>query len=151
MWANRKYPRTAVHHGVDRGGHQPGFAEVADVELDVRSLDPDQWVQPVGLAPGEPSAQLVGVQVWVPAVPGQERDRRQLGRGHGGWLERQQRRRVLRVGHGRLRGEAGVARRTRRGRHDTRTRFRSAPRPGSIASWQTNRCSRSAASTRARD
>ena len=42
-----------VHRGVDRGGHQPGLAEVSDVELDVCSLDSDQRVETVGLAPGE--------------------------------------------------------------------------------------------------
>ena len=43
-----------VHRGDDGGVHQPRLAEVADVELDVGSLDPDQRVQSVGLAPGEP-------------------------------------------------------------------------------------------------
>lgn len=47
-----------VHHRVHRGVHQADVPELADVELDVRSLDPDQWVQPVGFAPGEPAAQL---------------------------------------------------------------------------------------------
>jgi hypothetical protein len=55
----------AVHHGVDRGDPQPAVAEVADVQLDVRALDPHQRVQGVGLTPGEPAAQLIGVQVWV--------------------------------------------------------------------------------------
>lgn len=34
----------AVHHRDHRGAHQPGLAEPADVELDVRPLDPDQRV-----------------------------------------------------------------------------------------------------------
>ncbi len=83
MCANRKNPRTPciiVHH---RGVHQPGVAEAADVELDVGALDPDQRVQPVGLAPAEPAPQLVGVQGVGPAgVAGQEGHRRQLGGRH---------------------------------------------------------------------
>ena len=76
---------------VDRGGHQPGLAEVADVELDVRALDPDQRVEPVGLAPAEPAAQLVGVQrVGVPGVAGQVRHRGQLAGVIVVGLERQQ-------------------------------------------------------------
>ena len=56
-----------VHRGGDRGGHQPGLAEVSDVELDVGTFDSDQRVQVAGLAPGEPAAELVGVQrVGVP-------------------------------------------------------------------------------------
>jgi hypothetical protein len=58
-----------VHHRVDRGDPEPGFAEVADVQLEVRPLDAHQRVQGVDLAPGEPAAQLVGVQrVRVPGV-----------------------------------------------------------------------------------
>jgi hypothetical protein len=41
----------AVHHRVDRGRHQPGLAEAADEQLDVGSLDPDQRVEVVALAP----------------------------------------------------------------------------------------------------
>jgi hypothetical protein len=63
MWANRKEASNAVHHRVDRGHLQPALAEVADVELEVRSLNADQRVQVVGPAPGEPAAQLIGVQV----------------------------------------------------------------------------------------
>ena len=81
----------AVHHRVDRGRHQPALAEVADVELDVRAFDPDERVEAVGLAPGEPAAQLVGVEVVGRSrVAGQERHRGELGRGHGGGLEGQQ-------------------------------------------------------------
>ena len=98
MWANRKNPRTRVHHRDDRGVHQPGLAELADVELDVGSLDPDQRVEPVGLAPGEPAPQLEGVQVvGAPGVAGQVGDRRQLGGGHRRRLERQE---GGRIGHG---------------------------------------------------
>lgn len=46
----------AVHHRHDRGVHQPGIAELADVELDVCPLDPDQRVKCVGFAPGEPAS-----------------------------------------------------------------------------------------------
>ena len=89
-------PPDGVHRGVDRGGHQPGLAEVADVELDVRALDPDQRVQGVGLAPAEPAAELVGVQgVGVPGVPGQVGHRGELGRGHRVGLERKKRRAVM--------------------------------------------------------
>jgi hypothetical protein len=73
-------PADAVHHRVDRGRHQTGLAEMADEQLHVRSLDSDQRVEPVRLAPGEPPAQLVGVQmVGVAGVPGQVRDRGELG------------------------------------------------------------------------
>jgi len=82
-----------VHRGGDRGGHQPGLAEVSDVELDVCSLDSDQRVEVVGLAPGEPAAELVGVQrVGVPGVPGQVGHRGTLGRCHRIGLERKKRR-----------------------------------------------------------
>ena len=37
-------------------------AELADVELDMGSLDLHQGIQRVGLAPGEPLPQLVGIQ-----------------------------------------------------------------------------------------
>ena len=81
MWANRKNPRTACIIVSTEESISPRLAELADVELDVSALDPDQRVQPVALAPGEPAPQLVGVQVvGVPGVAGQERDRRQLGR-----------------------------------------------------------------------
>ena len=86
-----------VHRGVDRGGHQPGLAEVSDVQLDVCSLDSDQRIQIAGLAPGEPAAELVGVQrVGVPGVPGQVGHRGTLGRRHRIGLERKKRR----SGHG---------------------------------------------------
>jgi len=64
----------------------------------VGSLDPDQGVQPVGLAPSEPLPQLVGVQaVGMPGLAGQVGHRRQLGVGHRRWLERQK---GGRTGHG---------------------------------------------------
>jgi hypothetical protein len=69
-------PADGVHHRVDRGVHQAVVAEPADVQLDVGALDPDQGVHPVGLAPGEPLPQLVGVQaVGAAGVAGQERHR----------------------------------------------------------------------------
>ena len=60
-----------------------------DVELDVGTFDPDQRVQVVGLAPAEPTTQLVGVQgVRVPGVPRQVGHRGTLGRRHRLGLER---------------------------------------------------------------
>ena len=44
-----------VHRGVDRGRHQPGLAEVADVELDVGALDADQRIHAVDFAPSRTS------------------------------------------------------------------------------------------------
>lgn len=35
---------------------------MANIKLDVTSLDADQWVEPVRLAPGEPAAQLIGTE-----------------------------------------------------------------------------------------
>ena len=55
-------PVHAMHHRVDRRDTESGLAEGADVQLEVSPLDPDQRVHEVGLAPGEPAAQLVGVQ-----------------------------------------------------------------------------------------
>ena len=82
----------AVLAVVDRGVHQPGFPKLADVELDMGPLDADQRVQPVGLAPGEPTPQLVGIQaVGAPGVSSQVRHRRELSSRHRGWLERQER------------------------------------------------------------
>jgi len=64
-----------------------------DIELDVGALDPGQRVEPVGLAPGEPAPQLVGVQrVGVPGVPGEVRHGRELSRCHRLGLEREERR-----------------------------------------------------------
>jgi hypothetical protein len=84
-------PADSVHHRIDRGRHQTVLAEVSDEQLDVGTLNPDQGVEPVGFAPGEPAAQLVGVQlVRVAGVPGQVGDSRQLGRRHRVRLERQQ-------------------------------------------------------------
>ena len=58
-----------VHRGDDRGRNQAGLSEVSDVELDVSALDPDKWIEGVGLAPGEPATQLGGVErVGVPGV-----------------------------------------------------------------------------------
>ena len=65
---------------------------MTDVELDVCSLNAEQWVKSVVFAPGEPSTELVGVQnVGVTGVPRQVRDSSELGRGHGIGLERQER------------------------------------------------------------
>ena len=86
-----------VHHGDDRGMHESAVAELADVELDVCALDPDQRVEGVGLAPGEPAAELEGVQgVRVPGVPRQIGDGSELSGRHGVGLEREE----CRVGHG---------------------------------------------------
>ena len=61
--------------------HQPRLGEVADVQLDVRTLYADQRVQAVGLAPGEPASELVGVQrVGMTRGPGQVGNRGQLAR-----------------------------------------------------------------------
>ena len=90
-----------VHHRVHRGVHQPGLAELADVQLDVRPLDPDQRFQAVGLAPAEPAAQLRSIQsVSRPGVAGQVRDRSQLRGGHRRRLERQEQRGTGCGGHG---------------------------------------------------
>ena len=83
-------PADAVHHRDHRGVHQPGLAELADVELDVGSLDPDQGVEAVALAPGEPATQLERVEVvGATGVAGQVGHRGQLGRRHRQRLERQ--------------------------------------------------------------
>ena len=80
-----------VHRGDDRGRHQSGLSEVSDVELDVRTLDPDERVEGVGLAPGEPAPQLGGVQrVGVPGVASEIRDGSELGGCHRIGLERQE-------------------------------------------------------------
>ena len=89
MCANRKNQSNAVHHRGDRGVHQSARAELADVQLDVGTLDADQRVQPVALAPGEPALELVGVQVVsVAGVPGQVGDRGELRSRHCGGLVR---------------------------------------------------------------
>ena len=65
-------PADPVHHRVGRRGHEAGLARTGDVELDVSALDPEKRVQAVGLAPAEPTAQLVGVQVvGAPGAEGQ--------------------------------------------------------------------------------
>jgi hypothetical protein len=72
-------PPHGVQHGVDRRVPQPSVVQVADVELEVSALEPNERVQCVCLAPGEPPAQLVGVQpAGLPGVPGKVRDGRQL-------------------------------------------------------------------------
>lgn len=53
----------AVHHRDNRGVHQAGFAELVDVQLDVGTLDPEEWIQSVVLAPVEPAPELVGVKL----------------------------------------------------------------------------------------
>ena len=85
-------PANRVHHRVDRGGHQPALAEVRDVELDVCPLDADQRFEGTCLTPGEPTAQLAGVQrVGVSGVPRQVRHGSELGRRHRVGLERKKR------------------------------------------------------------
>jgi hypothetical protein len=106
----------AVQHGVDRGVPQPSVVEMADVELEVSPLEPDQGIEAVGLAPAEPALELVGVQpVGLPGVPSQVGDGRQLGWRHGVGLERQ----GESAGHSGLRRSGGhglvADRRTRRG------------------------------------
>ena len=56
-----KEPPNRVHHRDHRGIHQPAFTRVTDVELDVATLDPDQRIESVPLAPLKPAAQLEGV------------------------------------------------------------------------------------------
>ena len=50
----------AVHHRGHRGVHEPTVVELADVQLDVGTVDPDQRIQSIALTPGEPALQLVG-------------------------------------------------------------------------------------------
>ena len=86
-----KEPADAVHHRVDRRSPQVGSAEMPDVQLDVRTLDSEKRVEPIRLAPCEPAAELVGVELMgVVGVPGQVGDSRQLRRRHRVRLERQQ-------------------------------------------------------------
>src|SRR3954464_4986645 len=83
-------PPHAVHHRGDRGVHQPGVAELTYVDLNMRTLNPHKRIQPIALAPAEPTLQLVGVQVvCMTRVPRQVGDRGKLPRRHRGWLERQ--------------------------------------------------------------
>jgi hypothetical protein len=73
-------PTNGVHHRDHGGVDESTGAEVADVELDVCSLDPHEWVQAVVLAPGEPATQLKGVQdVGVARVARKVRDSSELG------------------------------------------------------------------------
>ena len=66
MWANRKNPRTPCIIVTTEESISPALAEVADVQLDVSPLDPDQRVQTVGLAPGEPArAAGSAYRTWV--------------------------------------------------------------------------------------
>ena len=98
MWAKRKYPRTACIIVTTEESISPRVAELADVQLDVGALDPNQGVQPAGLTPGEPLSQLIGVQgVDATSVAGEVGHRRQLGGRHRGGLERQE---GGRSGHG---------------------------------------------------
>lgn len=48
-----------MHHRVDQGVPQPTLVQVADVELQVRALDPDERVEVVGLAPAPTHGSLV--------------------------------------------------------------------------------------------
>ena len=85
-------PPDGVHDRVHGGVHQAGLCELADIELDVGPLDSDQRVKVVGLAPGEPAAQLCPIQgMRGSGVTRQERDRRELRVAHRGRLERQDR------------------------------------------------------------
>ena len=80
-----------MHHRDDRGVHQAAVSELANVQLDVRSLNPEQRVEPVGLTPSEPLAQLERVEaVGVPGVARQEGHRCQRGLGHRRRLERKE-------------------------------------------------------------
>ena len=91
-------PADGVHHRDHRGVPQRSIAELANVQLDVGSLDPHQRVEPAPLAPSEPLPQLVGVQgVGAPGVAGQVGHRRELGCRHRCGLERQK---GGRTGHG---------------------------------------------------
>ncbi len=84
-------PADGVHHRVDRGRHEAAFAEVADVQLEVSPLDPDQRVKAPFLTPGEPAPELVGVErVGVPGIPGEVGDGSQLGWCPLVWSERKQ-------------------------------------------------------------
>jgi hypothetical protein len=76
-----------VPRGKHRGVHQPALGQMPDVELDVGPLNPEQRVHGVGLAPGEPLPQLVGVQgVGTAGLSGQVGDRGLLrGRHRRGW------------------------------------------------------------------
>lgn len=81
-----------VHHRDDGGVHQSRVAELADVQLDTSSLNALQRVKSTALAPGETTSQLECVQpVRVPRVAGEVGDSGQLGRGHLGRLEREER------------------------------------------------------------
>ena len=80
-----------MHGGVDRRRHQASLTEMADVQLDVGTLDPDQRVELVKVAPAEPAPELGGVQgVGMAGVAGQVGDCGQLARVHVVRLERQQ-------------------------------------------------------------
>jgi hypothetical protein len=84
-------PPHGMHGRVHRGSHEPGRAQVTDVQLDVGALDPDQRVQAVDLAPAEPALELVRVQgVGVTGVPREVRDRCQLSWCHLLRLKRHQ-------------------------------------------------------------
>jgi hypothetical protein len=62
------------------------------MQLDVRTPNPPQRVQTIGLAPAKPAAKLIGVQrLGVAGIAGKLGDRGQLGRAHRLRLERQQR------------------------------------------------------------
>lgn len=71
-------PPLGVHHRRDRGVRQAVVAERADVQLDVGTLDPDQRVERVALAPGEPLPRLACVEnVGAARIAGQVGHRRQ--------------------------------------------------------------------------
>jgi hypothetical protein len=78
--------------------HQAALPELADVQLDMSSLDSDQRIESVALAPGEPLPELKLVEdVSAAGIPGQVGDRRELRGRHRRGLERQNGRRH---GHG---------------------------------------------------
>jgi hypothetical protein len=64
-----------VHHRDNRGVHQPGVVELADVELDVSSLDSYERIESVALTPGEPALYLEREKAaGVPGVTGEVGD-----------------------------------------------------------------------------
>ena len=64
-------PPHGMHGGAHRGRHQAVLAEVANIELDVGTLDTDERVKVVHLAPTEPAAKLRRIEgVGLARVPG---------------------------------------------------------------------------------
>ena len=72
-------PADALHHRYHGGVEEASLGEAADVKLDVGSLNAYEGVKSVALAPGEPAAELVGVEgVGVAGLPGQVGHRSEL-------------------------------------------------------------------------